>query len=312
VKHFLVLVAPVVPLALWFLYHHTKTGYVFGNPEFVRYNVTATLSPLRFVLALVQRLWQLLGHMNLFVLTLATAVAMFLPPQPDRDRIALPHQFVFYVVIGAYVVALSLIGGALLTRYLLPVVPLVILLCVSTLWRRVRGWQVAVLAVCGMFVASWFVAPPYRFAPEDNLAYRDSILLHVRAEQYVAKHYPGARVLTAWPASDELTKPYLGYLAKPLPVVRIENFSLAQIQLAQQSTSPYDVALLFSTKYETPRRITWGWWEREQQRFFDFHQDMPPELAARMLGGQIVFSERRGGEWVAVVDMRRAQNAGLR
>jgi 4-amino-4-deoxy-L-arabinose transferase-like glycosyltransferase len=237
---------------------------------------------------------------------------MFLPPQPDRQRIALRQQSSFYVVIAGYLVALSLVGGALLTRYLLPVIPLVILLCVSTLWRRVRGWQIAALAVCGMFVASWFVAPPYRFAPEDNLAYRDYILLHVEAERFVEKHYPGARVLTAWPASDELTKTYLGYIAKPMPVVRVENFSLEQVQLAQQSTSPYDVALLFSTKYETPRRLHWDWWEKEQQRFFDFHQDLPPELAARMLGGQIVFAERRAGEWVAVVDMRRAQNASLR
>ena len=311
-KKILLLLFPVLPLALWYCYHYAKMGYVFGNPEYVRYNVSATLSPLRFVLALAQRTWQLLGHMNLFVLTLATAVAMLLPPQPNRNRIALPHQFIFYVVIATYVVALSVVGGALLTRYLLPVIPLVILLCVSTLWRRVRGWQIALLAVCGMFVASWFVAPPYRFAPEDNLAYRDYILLHVKAERLVEKRYPGARVLTAWPASDELTKAYLGYVAKPVPVVRIENFSLEQVQLAQQSASPYDVALLFSTKYETPRRLRWEWWERQQQRFFDFHEDLPPELAARMLGGQIVFSEQRAGEWIAVVDMRRTQNARLR
>jgi hypothetical protein len=312
VKHFLVMLAPVVPLALWFAYHYARMGYVFGNPEFVRYNVTATLSPLRFLLALAQRLWQLLGHMNMFALTAAAIfAALLLPPQSTRERISWPHQLVLYVVIAAYIVALSLIGGALLTRYLLPVTPLVILVCVATLWRRVRGWPVAVAAVCAMFVVSWFVAPPYRFAPEDNLAYRDSILLHARAEAFVAKRFPQARVLTAWPASDELTKPYLGYVQAPIPVVRIENFTLEQIQLAQHTGEPYDVALLFSTKYEISRRITWEWWERQQRRFFDFHEDIPPELAAQMLGGQIVFQERRGGEWVAVVDRKRAQNARL-
>ena len=34
-------------------------------------------------------------------------------------------------------VAMALVGGAVLVRYMLPVVPLVIIVCVSTLWRRV-------------------------------------------------------------------------------------------------------------------------------------------------------------------------------
>ena len=39
--------------------------------------------------------------------------------------------------------------------------------------------------------------PPYEFAPEDNLAYRDYILLHQQAEEFVEARYPMARVLTA-------------------------------------------------------------------------------------------------------------------
>ncbi len=314
------LLVPVVPLALWFAYHYEQTGYIFGNPEFVRYNVTATLDPLRFLLAAIQRLWQVVGHMNLFVLTAATGVAMFLPPLHNRQRISLSHQLTFGVTTAAYVVALSLVGGAVLARYMLPVVPLVILVCVATLWRRVRGWQVAIAAVCATFVASWFIAPPYRIAPEDNLAYRDFILLHVQAEAMIEQRHlhSGARVLTAWPASDELTKPYLGYVKTPIPVVRINDFSLEQIQLAQHASvsAPYDVALLFSTKYAPARGLQnmfhWDWWERQQKRFFDDHQDLPPEFAAQLLGGEIVFQERRGGEWVAVVEIKRARDAGLR
>ena len=46
------LLIPALPLALWYAYHYAHTGYVFGNPEFFRYNVAATLSPARFLLAL--------------------------------------------------------------------------------------------------------------------------------------------------------------------------------------------------------------------------------------------------------------------
>ena len=38
------LLLPLLPLALWLAYHYHRTGYVFGNPEFFRYNVEATLS----------------------------------------------------------------------------------------------------------------------------------------------------------------------------------------------------------------------------------------------------------------------------
>ena len=71
-----------------------------------------------------------------------------LPPQRDsgleRRRISIPVQMIFYVVVLTYVVAMALIGGAVLARYMLPVVPLVIILSVSTLWRRLRFWRAAV------------------------------------------------------------------------------------------------------------------------------------------------------------------------
>src|SRR5262249_28015952 len=40
------LLVPVLTLAAWYRYHYARTGFVFGNPEFFRYNVQATLHPL--------------------------------------------------------------------------------------------------------------------------------------------------------------------------------------------------------------------------------------------------------------------------
>src|ERR1035438_6939492 len=78
----------LVPLALWFIYHHHQTGFYFGNPEYLRYNLQATLSPFRILLAILVRLWHTLGYLNLFVLTLAAAYAMSLPPLQVPDGIA--------------------------------------------------------------------------------------------------------------------------------------------------------------------------------------------------------------------------------
>ena len=178
------LLLPAVSLALWYAYHWARTGFIFGNPEYFRYNVQATMHPLRVLLALLMRIWQVVGYMNLYPLALAALAAMWLPAQRDqgprkdqeRPRIALDIQFALLAIVVTYVLAMAVIGGAVLARYMLPVVPLVIIVCVSTLWRRVRWWHTVIALVVAAFVAALFVNPPYGFSPEDNLAYRDCIL----------------------------------------------------------------------------------------------------------------------------------------
>ena len=97
--------------------------------------------------------------------------------------------------------------------------------------------------------------PPYGLSLEDNLAYRDYIQLHQNAENFLEARHPMARVLTAWPASDELTRPYLGYVTRPMQVVRIEDFTAEQLFAASDLRSKFDVALVFSTKYEPPHPL---------------------------------------------------------
>jgi hypothetical protein len=317
IRRTLSLLLPSLPLIAWYAYHFSKTGYVFGNPEFFRYNVAATLSFLRFVLALGLRLWQVFAYQHLWVLTLAMLLAMCLPPLSQnglaRRRIALSVQLVFLVVIASYVVAMALIGGAVLARYMLPAIPLVIIAAVSTLWRRVPYWRVFVAVVVAAFVLAWFVNPPYGFSPEDNLAYRDYVALHEDGERFLEARYPMSRVLTAWPASDELTRPWLGYLTRPVQVVRIDDFSLEQVLSAADFRANFDVALVFSTKYQPAHEILDGskTWEGLKARYFGFHRDLPPAAIAQALEGRIVFSEERKGQWIAVIALENIENARM-
>ena len=303
----------VIPLACWLVFCYVRTGHVLGNAEFVRYNVAATLNPLRIVFAVVERLWHAFGYMNLFALTGCMVLAMMSPPLPgrERDQIALPTQLVFAVLVATYVLMLSVLGGAVLARYMLPVIPLVIIVAVSTLRRRVPWWTwLVALAALGFF-AALISNPLYRSAPEDNLNYADFVRLHKRAADLIQQRYAHARVLTAWPASDELTHPYLGYVKEPVSVVRIENFTLEQVTLAAQAKEQYDVALLFSTKLEPehPMLDRFAWWRGIQERFFDYHRDLPPQVAAQMLGGTVIFEGHRNGQWVAIVEFPRIFNA---
>jgi hypothetical protein len=239
--------------------------------------------------------------------------AMALPPVRDGDverpRISIPNQAMFFVIIAAYSFAMALIGGAVLARYLLPSVPLVIILAVSTLRRRLRHWVAAVAVIAAAFVTAWFWNPPYSFSPEDSLAYRDYVILHQDAERFLEARCPMARVLTAWPASDELTQPWLGYTTRPMQVVRIENFSLEQLLSAADFRTNFDVALVFSTKYEPEHPLLgrWAAWDRLKQKFFGYERDLPTETAAELLGGHIVYAQKRRGQRVAVIELSRAE-----
>ncbi len=326
------LAIPFLPLSLWYTYHYLGTGFVFGNPEFFRYNVASTLNPLRFVLALALRLWQMFGYMHLWVLALAMLLALWLRPVKDvgikRRRIPIRIQAVFLVIVSTYVVAMALVGGAVLARYMLPAVPLLIILAVSSLRRRLRCWPAVIAVVAAAFVAGWYWNPPYGFSPEDNLAYRDYIHLHQDAERFLEARYPMARVLTAWPASDELARPWLGYVTRPMQVVRIEDFSLEQVISAADFRDHFEIAFVFSTKYELehPLLERWlvsgdktGWrirayaeWRALKSRFFGYHRDLSPALAAEILGGKVVFSDERKGQWAAVIEMKKEEilNAG--
>lgn len=312
------LLVPCLPLAAWYGFHYLKTGYLLGNPEFFRYNVAATAQPFRILLALGLRVWQSFGYLNLFLLTIVTMLAMWQPPMREegslRTRIPIWIQLAFAAVTVAYLGFMAVVGGAVLARYMLPTMPLFILVAVSTLYRRLRYWRMVVGLVALAFVAALLFNPPHGISLEDTLAYRDYIQMHQHGAQFLQTHYPQARVLTAWPSSDELNRPDLGYVAAPLRVLRIEDFTAEQVFAAAEARPNFDVAFVFSTKYEPAYRLFdhWAAWQRINAKYFGFHRDLPPAAIAQVLGGHIVFSESRSGQWAAVIALDQAVDARLR
>jgi hypothetical protein len=51
-----------------------------------------------------------------------------------------------------------------------------------------------------------------------------------------------------------------------------------------------------------------------KRRFFGYHRDLPPAAISQILGGRIVFSEERQGQWIAVIEIEQEeiQNASVR
>ncbi|MCU1320592.1 MAG: hypothetical protein JWM43_241 [Acidobacteriaceae bacterium] len=309
------LLLPILPLAAWYGYHYSQTGFVFGNPEFLRYNATANLTLYRVLLCLWHRLLHLTTHMNLFVATLCTVAAILVPtrlvPTQPPSRISRPALYGIAVVLLSSWLAFSVLGGALLTRYLLPLYPLILLVYVEIWHSHLRKhwlWLAALTAAA--FLTGIWINPPYAFAPEDNLTYRDMIVLHQQAIRVLERRFPEATVLTAWPATSELSRPEIGYTHKPFRVFPVQNFSIEQMQQAATDPGSYDTALIFSTKWEP--RIDLGKPNQSADiKYFDFHHDLRPAEAAALLHGQVVWQAERNGEWAAVLHFPRIVNAAL-
>jgi 4-amino-4-deoxy-L-arabinose transferase-like glycosyltransferase len=320
VTHSLIQIAallfPILPLAAWYAYHYHRTGFVFGNPEFLRYNATANLDAHRIALCLYHRFLHLTLHMNMFVPVICTLAVLLFPALAGRTRLSRSILSVLAVILIANWIAFSVLGGALLTRYLLPMYPLILLLCVDQwqlrLTRRAAFAGLAALAGAAFLCGIW-INPPYAFAPEDNLTYRDFIVLHQRAINLIAAHYANATVLTAWPAVAELERPELGYTKVPVKAVAIQNFSLQQLQKAASEPGDYDLALIFSTKWAPPpgrANIARGN-QPADARYFDFHEDLRPAQAAAVLHGRIVWQASKRGEWIAILTFPRIESASL-
>jgi hypothetical protein len=205
------------------------------------------------------------------------------------------------------------LGGALLTRYLLPMYPLVLLVAVATFYRRVPLWPALALFSAVALALGLFINPPYGFAPEDNLSYARVVRLHLAGIAQLNKRYPGATVLTAWPMTDELTRPELGYLKQPYEVRKIADFTEDQIARAAQEPDQYSAALVFSTKYDPQSPVfTLGQGSRAaDERYFDLHHDLPPETIATELHGTLVWKKEDQGMWIALIRFNRQFEARL-
>jgi 4-amino-4-deoxy-L-arabinose transferase-like glycosyltransferase len=307
------LLSPILPLSAWYAYHYHSTGFIFGNPEFLRYNATANLDAHRIALCLYHRLLHLTMHMNMFVPVTCALAALLMPTLANRAGLPRPVLRAIAVILLANWLAFSVLGGALLTRYLLPMYPLILLVCVAEWQRRFERWYLLALLSAVAFLCGIWINPPYAFAPEDNLTYRDMIVLHQRAVAIIAQKWPHATVLTAWPAVSELERPELGYTKFPIKAVSIQNFSMPEIEKAAADPGSYNVALLFSTKWapsaghiDIARSNA-----AADSRYFDFHEDLRPAQAAAILHGELVWQDHIRGEWVAILRFPRIEDASV-
>lgn len=283
-KHWFWTGVPTALLIAWYTYHWSETDIVFGNTEFIRYNVTANLDLSRFLLALAIRCWQAFGHLGMLVFSLGFAGSLLWSLR-NKGRQALwrPALFRFGALVCSHLLVMSLLGGALLSRYLLPVIPLIMLGGFLIVTRR----GLLAVATLGLFFVNLRAELPYHYAIEENLVYRDFVLAHRGAARFLEREFPDATIATAWPATFELTMPVLGYVTRPLAVLPVERPEVAELRRLKQDGRSFDLALVFNREYEPadswlrPRRILarLSFWRKADSWFGTPSGDTPEHVA---------------------------------
>ena len=212
-----------------------------------------------------------------------------------------------FLLLLVNAVLFSVLGGALLTRYLLPMYPLVLLVAVTTLYRRVPYWHGLAAFSAAAFIAGNLHQSPLRLCPGRQPHLRPRHPSPPGRHPQLEARYPGATVLSAWPLTDELSRPELGYLSQPYAVYLVADFTAAEIALAAQEPEKYSAALVFSTKYDPHSSFfTLGATSRAaDERYFGLHHDLPPEEIARQLHGDLVWKQQDHGQWIALIRFNR-------
>ncbi|MCU1274162.1 MAG: hypothetical protein JWO48_1593 [Bryobacterales bacterium] len=285
---------PLPPLVIWLMALDRSTGHLFGNAAFTQYNVWYPLHPVRLGLALIRRLYYLFLGSGHWIGTIAVLLAL-----RNTKLFRMRAWRIAGLLIAAHVGFVSVLGGAVLERYLVPVLPLLYIGFSAAIWQYSVRWRMVnagALAVA-LFAAN-FINPPYPFPMENNLAFTDFVSLHLDAAQYLEAHFPQAKISTMFPLSSALRRPEFGYVQHPLHIREIYDFRAANIApLARENV---EVVVLYSVAWDPLGLMQNPRWTAFLRRYYEYE---PPVGAAQMrvlLNAQPVARWTRHGQWIEI------------
>jgi 4-amino-4-deoxy-L-arabinose transferase-like glycosyltransferase len=287
--------APFFVLSLWFFALWHGTGQLFGDAGFTHYNLGYALNPVRASLSLVRRTYYLFfadfrwaGSLAILFAWRGTSVY-----SGRAWRIA-------WAFVAAHALMVSVLGGAELERYLLPVIPL-LYIAMGAAWTTLRPmWRRASMATvaAGIFVGL-FVNPPFPFPFENNLAMVDFVRLHRGAAQFLEQTYPRETIHTAWPLTAALRNPAFGYVDQKLSAA--ETSDLRYSTLTALDPAAVHVLVLYSRTWE-PSWGVLGWpiVARFLARFYEYERQMDSSEVQRHFGLVPIQRWDRRGQWIEI------------
>lgn len=287
--------APFVVLAGWFFVLWRSTGHVFGDAGFTHYNLGYALHPVRATLCLVRRIY----YLCIADFRWLGSIAIFLAWRKSTIYHNRAWKTVWLFIAG-HVFMVSVLGGAELERYLLPVIPLVYI-AMGAAWTTFRPlWRnVSIAAVAAGLVIGLFFNPPFPFPFENNLAMVDFVQLHRSAAQFLERAYPDKTIYTAWPLTAALRNPAFGYVDRKLTASETSDLRVSTLRAI--NPAGVDVLVLYSRTWEP----SWGvlqapFVERFLGHFYEYERQMNSAEVEEHFG--LVPAERwtQRGQWVEV------------
>jgi 4-amino-4-deoxy-L-arabinose transferase-like glycosyltransferase len=291
----LLFVLPAIALGLWLAYLWSATGHIFGNREFTHYNLAFQLHPVRLPLTLLRRAFYLFIDNFHWIGTLAI-IASWRKTATFRTR--------RWAVIGGVFLAQTLIvtvlGGAALERYLMPVLPLfyiAVAAAFTTLKRRTH--RIALTAMAAGLVASLFLPAVFPYPYENSLAVVDFVKLQKEAAGLIEAQYAGRTVASAWPFPDALRRPEFGYVAGPIKVRGLDNFNTETV--LKLKSEPVDVLVLYSRTWEPEYSVFGLGFVRQFLADYYFYE---PQITGNRIEAELgmvrIGRFERRGQWLEI------------
>lgn len=282
---------PVLALGVWAAVLKQHTGFWLGNTGFEQSNVDSAIAPLHLARAILRDIWVLFLSDGKFLGLLALYAGWKLIRGVDW-QIAL-------CVAGAQLAPVTFLGGALLERYLLPVLPIVLIAMAVASARYRSEWRwVSHVAMAGLMVGSWFWNPFYPAEFETSWGMIRFIRLQQEAAAYVEAYYAGKRVASAWPFSDAIRNPDFGYVQQPLASVRLRGMDLASI--ADTGRSQYDVLVVYTRAWPYAGPFDTPWMRSFVRRYSSVLPDATEEQIYGGLGLVLVRRWEQDGQAISI------------
>jgi hypothetical protein len=254
------------------------------------------LHPVRAALCLARRIYYLFIDDFRFVGSIAIILAW------RKTRVYSNRAWrITWLFLGVHVLMVSLLGGAELERYLLPVLPL-LYTAMAAAWSAVLRplWRNVSLAVVSAgLLAGLFFNPPFPFPFENNLAMVDFVELHHHAAEYLEQNYSNQTIYTAWPLTGALRDPAFGYVQHRLRTAETSDFGYSTLQkLDPQSVN---VLVLYSRTWEPSWGVLrWPLVVRILRHFYQYEPQMNAGQVQKHFGLKSVSHWIQRGQWIEV------------
>jgi hypothetical protein len=292
VREALYFFAPAIALGAWLVLLHAKTGHWLGNDEFARYNVNESLSFTHILFGFGGRLHFLFIADGRFIGALALLFGFRMLRGKDWQIAGL--------VAIAQVVVVTVLGGAMLERYLIPVLPILYAAIAAAASVYPPKWRwTSHIALLAMLVAGWFWNPPYPFSYENNLAWTDFVALQKEAANYIEAYGPDKRIASSWPFTGAIQHPYLGYVEQPLKTAELPGFHLDDIK--NFDPDKYDWLVVYEKFWTFEGRAFDNSILRPIiKQYKDYHPQATEEEIRTNAGLVPVRRWDRGGQWIEI------------